>query len=708
MRDGGTRRMEHGSFGMSELFRLRTLSRRFRYGLFCSSLPLITISLFAADIPSLTLGHRDRPRAAGKPASTARVALFERNDAPRAAQLAKREIKRSPRNVDGSFLAMEAAVLLDDAKTELASATTVCKLAKPGDPRATVAAMRLTTFGQNSEALREERSSVEAVAGGESACAPAAVEALFVAALDGLPQSNVRDLAQRAGWLTKWTVSRTGNSTSIAERFEFADARIQLPDYLPRTASYVAETIALAPRTGSYLLGSNLAVDKVLIDDVPTAPGAVNLSVGPHRVRISFRPAEVAPRIRIARSSEVQPTRADMHLSAREKLYLEAAVALAAGRASEASGEIRESELAATEIGQALMTQAARMVTVSTQAQNVVSHASCGNLEAAMSNRTQAAGIAERLQACAPDSLAYARWLAVGQRHAEAIQELSRVVREWPLDRDAHRLLIAELQRVGNNTAADRAAAAFLAIAPNARNFRRMAKNAIADSGEAGSAPFYESYRRAAPAALSVDAAADSSAVILLQDKVSVARPDGSVSLYMHRVLEVMTAAGAQEFRPLALPDGAQLLTSRVVNAPDPAQAGGLPSSLKAGDEIEEEYVVNYTGDGGMIAHPEAFQYVFNDFDFPMLDARFVVLSPGDQSPGYVIASGNVPASRMEYVNGICAQIWEKKAQTVSAAGSDPAIVRVVENENGWSIPPSVERRRILETIHPGPRLREA
>lgn len=164
-----------------------------------------------------------------------------------------------------------------------------------------------------------------------------------------------------------------------------------------------------------------------------------------------------------------------------------------------------------------------------------------------------------------------------------------------------------------------------------------------------------------------------------------------------------MNEDGADQFRALAVPEGGQLLTARVVNNAHP-----LPSALKAGDEVEEEYVVNYTGDGGMIAHPEAFQYVFNDFDFPLLDSRFIVLSPSNQSPGYVIASGPVPDSTVEYADGLRAQIWQKSVEPAAANALSPAIVRVVENENGWSIPPSVERKRILETIHPGPRNREA
>jgi hypothetical protein len=301
-----------------------------------------------------------------------------------------------------------------------------------------------------------------------------------------------------------------------------------------------------------------------------------------------------------------------------------------------------------------------------------------------------------------------ARWLALHEHHAEAIAQLNRIVREWPLNRDAHRMLISELQRTGNSTAADRAAAEFLAIAPNARNFRRMAQSAELAQDDVNGAPFYQRYRREAPATVAMNQEPSTPSIILMQDKVAIARHDGSVSLYMHRVVQVLTAAGAHNYRPLALPEGAEMLTARVVNREVGSDQEPLAASLKPGDEIEEEFVVNYTGDGGMISHPEAFQYVFNNFDSPLLDARFVVLSPSTETPAYVIASGNVPPSDVESYGNLRAQIWQRTAASAAAAIADPAIVRVVENENGWSVPPSVERRRILETIHPGPRPREA
>ncbi len=583
---------------------------------------------------------------------------------------------------------MEAAAVLENQRSQMHNALVLCAIAKTGDPRTFLAGQRIARLGNNSEIFRQERKAIETLAGGNSECRTGAQEALYEAALDGLPQSNVRMLSERAGWLTKWNIARssTDPAKSIAEQFEFADARIHLPDYLPAWAGYAAETNYVAPTDGQYVLTGDLAGTKISIDHQELGSGPFALEAGPHRVQILFRGADSAPRIRIVAFSAIDE-KVFQKLSSREASYVRAAVALGSGYPQESAEMIRQSELAGTVLGAKLLENASLQ--------------SAPHLES-----TSAEAIPMPPQPGAPDSLLYAQWLAAHNRDLDAIETLTSTLRAWPLDREAHRMLIAELQRVGNNLAADRAAAEFLAIAPNARNLRRMAHNASLAQDIQMSAPFYAPYRRPAPAALVGPTAASDPVVILLQDKVAIARADGSVSLYMHRVVQLMTAGRAQMYRPLTLPEGAHLLTMRVVT--NAAQLATLPPLFQAGDEIEEEYVVNYTGDGGMISHPEAFQYVFNDFNSPLLDARFVVLSPSSETPGYVIASGKVPASRVESVNGLRAEIWERKTESTNAATAEPAIVRVVENEHGWSIPPSVERRRILETIHPGPRPREA
>ncbi|WP_041855569.1 hypothetical protein [Candidatus Korobacter versatilis] len=622
---------------------------------------LCTTSLFAAaDYTRDTVPHHPKKAQPARPAATARVALFERDDLPRATKLAQLELARAPHTIEPWFLAMEIAHASADARTELKSATEICRLAKDADPRGLIAAMRLEATGQNSEVFRDHRSQIEAVAAKDSVCSAAAIEALYTAGLQGLPNTDLRALALASGWITNWSIARV-NGGSASERFEFPDARVRVPDYLPRNAKYVAQAEYLATESGTFTITGDLNATQITMDDKGVT-GAVALESGVHQLRITFRPGDVTPRIRIAKSLTFDPaTVATLHLPPHESAYIEAAALAATGDLASAAAKLNTADLAATQIGHLLL--------------------------------------ATRKPAAPSDPLDHARWLAGNNRYLEALDELNEYVREWPLDRDARRLLISELQRLGNNTSADRAAAEFLAVAPNARNYRRMAQNATSVDGLVPDPPFFAAYRRPAPAPLQT---AGAPAVVLLQDKVAISRPDGSVSLYMHRVVQLMNDEGIQTFQTLPLPEGAQLLTSRIVNGD-----ASLASSPQPGDEIEEEYVVNYIGDGGMAAHPEAFQFVFNTFDCPLLDARFVVLSPSVETPGYVIASGETPASRTEFRDGLRAQIWEKST-TPDTIIADPAIIRVVENENGWSTPPSVERKRNLLTIHPGPRNREA
>ena len=55
-------------------------------------------------------------------------------------------------------------------------------------------------------------------------------------------------------------------------------------------------------------------------------------------------------------------------------------------------------------------------------------------------------------------------------------------------------------------------------------------------------------------------------------------------------------------------------------------------------------------------------------------------------------------------------RVWETPIgeDAFSASANGLAIVRVVEQENGWSVPSSAEHKRRIETIHPGPRAEES
>ncbi len=137
-------------------------------------------------------------------------------------------------------------------------------------------------------------------------------------------------------------------------------------------------------------------------------------------------------------------------------------------------------------------------------------------------------------------------------------------------------------------------------------------------------------------------------------------------------------------------------------------------SDLSPGDAIDEEYVVNYAGDGGIAEHPEVFQFVFGRFDEKVLSARFAVLTPAGQADrGVVIASSDAPRQVSRTQNTMLARIWERDEVSVTSGGlvlpsNSLAIVRVVEQENNWMVPSDAEHHRRLETIHPGPRFEES
>jgi hypothetical protein len=89
------------------------------------------------------------------------------------------------------------------------------------------------------------------------------------------------------------------------------------------------------------------------------------------------------------------------------------------------------------------------------------------------------------------------------------------------------------------------------------------------------------------------------------------------------------------------------------------------------------------------------------------LSARFVALTPADRAEGgVVIATGEPPRETTQVRDGMLERSWQKDVTpgTAASAVTGLAIIRVVEQENGWSVPRDAERRRRIETIHPGPR----
>jgi tetratricopeptide (TPR) repeat protein len=334
----------------------------------------------------------------------------------------------------------------------------------------------------------------------------------------------------------------------------------------------------------------------------------------------------------------------------------------------------------------------------------------------------EAATAQQKLDGCAPESLAYAQSLAAQEHHGEAAKALQQLLTAAPLNRSARLMLVRELQLAGDDAGAERAAAAWLRIAPNAPEYRRLAaagsNDPAADANE-----FYAPYRRDAVQVIQARAAQFTGAPILLvNDHVAIARPDGSVALYVHTTTRFSSAEDVERFAETNLPHDTQILQLRILHSDgsvtamklDPANPRNSLPVLSPGDTVDEEYLVNYAGDGGIPEHPEVFQFVFGRFDTRVLSARFIVLTPAGQADrGVVIASSDAPRLVSHVKNSMLARTWERNEVSVTTGGlalhnQSLAIVRVVEQENGWTVPSDAEHHRRIETIHPGPRFQES
>ncbi len=546
------------------------------------------------------------------------------------------------------------------------------------------------------------------------------------------------------------------------ENFQFPDGWIRVPDYLPRHgvfyaagrfASLTSGIRQLRVETGGVL---EVYVDgqRVLRTDAARQRDTTSFELmpGPHRVLLKFA-ASAAP-LRVALLRDAPLTRAPLRarLSPQEATYLlaaehyadrEFAVAakqidaesssdrsaalqfLRAQAMARSAPDSRDSATGWEQVQSKFPQRSVAAEPLSWWARRLTEHPSCDTLRGALEFyhslglATEAGATQQKLEGCAPESLAYAQSLAQDGKHEEAAQALRRLLAAAPLNREARIMLISELQLAGDEEAAKRAAADWLRIAPNAPTYHRLAASADFGDGQPASAgaDFYLPYRRdAAPIARRAEAeGSQATSIVLLDDHVAIARPDGSVSLYVHTARRWLADQRGDALALARIPWEAQTLTLRILhddgtatelahNAPtlSPSAAAILP-----GDTIDAEYVLHFTGDGGIPEHAEAFQFVFGSFDEQVLNARFVVLTPADHGDGgVVIATGGPPRVSATVRNGMLERVWETSAteNESRAGGIGMAIVRVVEQENGWSVPSSAEHKKKIETIHPGPR----
>ncbi len=283
-----------------------------------------------------------------------------------------------------------------------------------------------------------------------------------------------------------------------------------------------------------------------------------------------------------------------------------------------------------------------------------------------------------RLQNCGPESLAYAEALRDAGRHAEAARAAATVAAENPLNRAARALLVRELAMAGDIDGAHRAANELLALAPNSQGYRQLAAavqtGGLADedatparafAGESFYAPF-----RRDPFQVLKDAAGRrfpaANAVTLLSDRVVRMAPDGSVAVYVHKLIQVLNRDGIERYGEVSLPVNADVLELRTIK-PDGSTAEpeltrhkattSMPA-LAPGDAIEQEYVHRV---GGGFDDTRVAQFTFGAFGMPVVLSRFVALWPTAKMAGMqVMASDGTPLPGRRPAGEMTATIWEQ------------------------------------------------
>ncbi|HWR16443.1 MAG TPA: DUF3857 domain-containing protein [Terriglobales bacterium] len=304
-------------------------------------------------------------------------------------------------------------------------------------------------------------------------------------------------------------------------------------------------------------------------------------------------------------------------------------------------------------------------------------------------------------ETCAPGSTTSVELHSIAGDHESATAAAEKVVRTHPLSREARFLLVRELVLAGKTAQATQAAKELAAIAPNSKKFRDLAVSPMDptsfadDQSDAGSlitdsAPFYATYRRDALALIrETKQRTDSGpAIMLLDDKVAHVAEDGTVSVYYHKVLKILTRAGVSSYGEVSIPENSQILELRTIAAdgtvsePEFHQHKTTISmpGLLPGSVIDQEYVIRYPHRAGLDAHGPDFVFTFGSFKMPVLLMRFVSLTPTSLSVAARELNG-APRARISTDQRTRVQIWE----------SQDAPSRAME--------PSLPSREVLPTV---------
>ena len=338
----------------------------------------------------------------------------------------------------------------------------------------------------------------------------------------------------------------------------------------------------------------------------------------------------------------------------------------------------------------------------------------------------------EALSDCAIDSIAYATSLSESGKHQESAAAVQKVIARNPLDREAREMLARELALAGDTAGARSAIQELARIAPNAERFQRMAADANLDPltlldnastviAASDSKPFYAPYRR--DGVTVVKAAADrhfsgGPALLLLDDQIAQQWPDGSVSLYVHRITRALDRGGVELYGEVSVPHGAEVLELRTIRSdgsvlePEltPEKATISMPGLLPGDCVDEEYVFHYKA----AEASSTFVHRFGSFRAPILASRFVVLTPSADRE-WVQASATAPAMTESLDGGVHVRSWEMKnipqavEETASAHGDILPTVRVTPAlQRGWEDVRDDMREVAVNAERIGPRVTAA
>lgn len=328
--------------------------------------------------------------------------------------------------------------------------------------------------------------------------------------------------------------------------------------------------------------------------------------------------------------------------------------------------------------------------------QLVALHPSCSHLSQALryfsDQPRETQKFIGQLANCAPESLSYAKSLSSQGKHKDAAENLLKLLAANPLNRVARRLLIEELLLDGREKEAAEQAMRLHEIAPNSLPYARIAEapyealDATSNRahGFTRQEQFYAPYRRSGLEIVHKSARRRFSggpSVILLSDKVMEIENDGSLSIYTHRITQLLNKDGIARFGEVLVPRGADLLELRTIKAnensgppaiiePELVQQKSTVSmpALEPGDSIEEEFVVHYAE--WEDASEEAIEFSLGSFTAPVLYSRFVAITP-EALPIQLSWSGGVADPRVEHASGRIVRMWEQNDIAQAAQESD-------------------------------------